>query len=99
MADDCVKEDDLPYDVWRLRVIVGRLQRKIAKLKNQRDHYKERYDHYKHVINTQPFLERRWTSYEQMRKDIQYKKDLEQRVKEQSDLIKALQKELSEKAT
>lgn len=71
-------------------VRIGRLERKIEKLKKQRDHYKELYEHYATVISLQPYLERRWEDYEKRKIRDQYHKDLEKRVKEQEQLIKLL---------
>jgi phage shock protein A len=71
-------------------VKIGRLERKIEKLKQQRDYYKNHFEHYKHVISMQPYLERRLTSYEENKKELERIKGLEARVKEQEKLIKLL---------
>lgn len=72
------------------QVRIGRLEKKIRKLEQQRDHFKERYEHYAHVISMQPYLERRWESYTAMKTEIERIKQLEARVREQALLIKAL---------
>ncbi len=49
-------------------VKVGRLEKKIAKLKKQRDHWKEQYEYYKRVIETSPVVLYRYEQYEHRRK-------------------------------
>lgn len=71
-------------------VKIGRLQRKIEKLKKQRDHYKELYEHYEKVISMQPYIERRYNSFIEMKKEVERIRGLEARVKEQEKLIKLL---------
>lgn len=86
-SDTSVVEKPDPKDVK-----IGRLQRKIEKLTQQRDHYKQKHDYYANVISMQPYLERRWTSFEERRKEQERIKGLEARVKEQEQLIKILNK-------
>jgi hypothetical protein len=42
------------------QIKIGRLLRKIAKLQEQRDQSKALVEHYKHVLEVQPYLERRF---------------------------------------
>lgn len=71
-------------------VRIGRLERKLNKVKKQRDHYKELYEHYAKVISMQPYIERRYNSFIEMQKEVQRIRGLEARVKEQEKLIKLL---------
>jgi ppGpp synthetase/RelA/SpoT-type nucleotidyltranferase len=68
----------------------GRLLKKIGKLTKQRDHYRELYEYYQKVISMQPYLEKRYQSYTQMLEERTRIKNLENRVKEQEQLIKLL---------
>lgn len=79
---------------YDLHVRIGRLERKLEKVKKQRDHFKELYQHYAKVIELQPYIERRWEDYEKRKQRELYHKGLEQRVKEQALLIEALRKEI-----
>ena len=72
----------------------GRLLKKIEKLKNQRDHHKQKREYYAKVISMQPYLERRFETYAEMKQERDRVKALENRVKEQEQLIAALNKEL-----
>ena len=72
----------------------GRLLKKIEKLKNQRDHHKQKHEYYAKVISMQPYLERRFETYAEMKQERERVKALENRVKEQEQLIAALNKEL-----
>lgn len=72
----------------------GRLLKKIEKLKNQRDHHKQKHEYYAKVISMQPYLERRFETYTEMKQERERVKGLEKRVKEQEQLIAALNKEL-----
>lgn len=72
------------------KITIGRLNKKIERLKKQRDHFKEQYDHYFKVIETQPYLETRYKSYEESKRTREHTKDLEKRVKEQEMLIEFL---------
>ena len=74
-------------------VRIGRLQKKIEKLKKQRDFHQERHEHYSKVLSLQPFLERR---YELFTERVEREKKNKQNVKtieEQSKLIDMLLKE------
>ena len=73
-------------------VRIGRMQKKIDRLKAQRDSIKKDLEHYQQVISMQPHLKRRFESYSEMVTERQRVKDLENRVKEQAELIRLLQK-------
>lgn len=68
----------------------GRLLKKIEKLKKQRDYHKQKHEYYAKVISMQPYLEKRYVSYEDAKTERQRTKDLEARNKEQAQLIKLL---------
>lgn len=71
-------------------VIIGRLNKKIDKLKKQRDFHQQRHQHYAKVISLQPYIEKRWQAYEDRMKEIERVKQLDKRVKEQEMLIRIL---------
>lgn len=71
-------------------VIIGRLQKKVAKLQKQRDHYKQQVVHYKEVMDAHPMTEYRYKKYKEMIAEQEYVKALETRVKEQAQLIQLL---------
>lgn len=73
-------------------VRIGRMQKKIDRLKAQRDSIKKDLEHYQEVISMQPHLKRRFESYSEMVTERLRVKDLENRVKEQAELIRLLQK-------
>lgn len=79
--------------VEKLQVRVGRLLKKIDKLKKQRDHYKEQHSHYVHIIEMQPYIERRWKSYTEEVEKRKYHQQNAKTVVEQSKLIEMLTKE------
>jgi hypothetical protein len=90
--DNLNKTSDVAKEPY-LTTKIGRLKRKIEKLKNQRDHYKEQHSHYAHIIEMQPYIERRWTSYtERVEREKQNKQNANT-VEEQSKLISLLMKE------
>ena len=72
-------------------VRIGRMQKKIDRLKAQRDSIKKDLEHYQEVISMQPYLERRYKNYSEMVTERLRVKDLETRVKEQAKLIQLLQ--------
>lgn len=77
----------------------GRLLKKIEKLKKQRDHYKQQHEYYAKVISMQPYLERRFETYSEMKEERERVKALEKRVKEQEQLIIMMNKELHNEKT
>ena len=76
-----------------LNVKLSRLQRKIEKLKKQRDYHAQRHEYYAKVISMQPYIEKRWTDYQERKNEQERVKNLEQRVDEQALLIRILSKE------
>ena len=85
--------DELSKD----QITIGRLKKKIEKLKNQRDSYKKKYEHYKLVFNESPYVESRYNRYmafientKTLKADM---KQLEARCKEQAMLIDELSKD------
>lgn len=80
----------LETDADVLRVVIGRLQKRITKLTKQRDHYKEVLEHYKAVIGGDWRIERRYSTYQEMLTERKRIKALENRVQEQAELIKRL---------
>lgn len=79
--------------VEKLQVRIGRLLKKIDKLKKQRDHYKEQHSHYAHIIEMQPYIERRYEDYTERVKREQLNRQNAKTVVEQSKLIEMLMKE------
>jgi len=73
-------------------VVVGRLKKKITKLTKQRDFYHSRLKHYEEVLLMQPYLDTRYKKYIEMKEEQLYMKDLENRCREQSQLIQVLSK-------
>jgi len=73
-------------------VRIGRMQKKIDRLKAQRDSIKKDLENYQEVLSMQPHLKRRFETYSEMVTERLRVKDLENRVKEQAELIRLLQK-------
>ena len=71
-------------------VEIGRLKKKLNKMRDQRDKARADLEHYKKVISMQPHLENRYKSYEARLAEMKRVKDLEKRVEEQAMLIAAL---------
>ena len=71
-------------------VEIGRLTKKLNKMRDQRDKARADLEHYKKVISMQPHLENRYKSYEARLAEMKRVKDLEKRVEEQAMLIAAL---------
>lgn len=76
---------------------IGRLLKKIEKLRQQRDYSRKQLHHYREVISTQPYLESRYKSYTDAQNERARVKDLEKRVKEQEQLIILLNRTINEK--
>ena len=70
---------------------IGRLERKIVKLKKTVAHYMERCESYEHVINLNPMLVTRHQSYTEAVEERKRVKQLEERVQEQAKLIRILE--------
>ena len=79
--------------VKQLQVRIGRLQKKIEKLKKQRDFHEERHEHYARILRLQPYLERRYESYTDRIKREELNKQNAKTVIEQSKLIEMLMRE------
>lgn len=73
---------------------IGRLNKKLNKVLDQRNKARAELDHYKHVISMQPHLVTRYEDYQDRIAERQRVKDLEDRVKEQATLIGKLQLEI-----
>ena len=69
---------------------LGRLTKKLNKIKDQRDKARKDLEYYKKVISMQPYIAKRYESYENRIAEIKRVKDLETRVQEQAKLIDAL---------
>jgi uncharacterized coiled-coil protein SlyX len=68
-------------------VMIGRLNKKMNKLRDQRDKARKELEHYAKVISMQPHLGRRYESYAERIAERKRVKDLEARVKEQAKLL------------
>lgn len=66
---------------------IGRLERKIEKLKRQVNYYKEQCCHYQAVINLHPGLVTRHRTYTEFLEEKKRVAQLEERVREQAKLI------------
>lgn len=77
------------------QVIIGRLMKKLNKMKDQRDKARKDLAHYAKVISMQPYLETRYKNYEERVAERDRIKGLDARVKEQAALILQLQKEIA----
>ena len=66
---------------------IGRLNKKMNKLRDQRDKARKELEHYAKVISMQPHLERRYESYAERVAERKRVKDLEARVEEQAKLL------------
>jgi chromosome segregation ATPase len=73
---------------------LGRLTKKLNKIKDQRDKARKDLEYYKKVVSMQPYIAKRYESYENRIAEIKRVKDLEARVQEQAKLIDAM-KELN----
>ena len=73
-------------------VRIGRLNKKMNKLRDQRNKATKELEHYKEVLDNHPYIQYRHKNYTEMVAERQRVKDLEVRVKEQAELIRLLQK-------
>ena len=71
-------------------VEIGRLTKKLNKMKDQRDKARKEIEHYKAVISSHPYLINRHKSYQERIAEMKRVKDLETRVEEQALLISTL---------
>jgi ppGpp synthetase/RelA/SpoT-type nucleotidyltranferase len=76
-----------------LQIMVGRLQKKVAKLQQQRDYYRQRCEHYREVLSMHPAIEFNHRTYTEQKAERERMRGLEQRVNEQAMLIKKLSRE------
>ena len=74
-------------------VTIGRLRRRIDRLKTQRDYFLDQVAHYQKILRDAPFIERQWERHQERVRDSRRLKELEVRVQEQSALIERLMKE------
>ena len=72
---------------------IGRLERKIEKLKKRVAHYMNRCANYESVINLNPMLVHRYKNYTEVMEERSRVRQLEERVNEQAKLIRILEKE------
>lgn len=71
-------------------VEIGRLTKKMNKVKDQRDKARKELKHYQEVMRAMPYLQRRYEMYMDMLKKEDSMQSLKLRVKEQSLLIAKL---------
>jgi len=71
-------------------VEIGRLTRKMNKVKDQRDKARKELQHYKTVLSELPYLKRRYDLYMELKEKQETMQALKLRVKEQSLLIAKL---------
>ena len=68
-------------------VEIGRLTKKLNKMKDQRDKARKEIEHYKAVLSSHPYLVNRHKTYQERIAEMKRVKDLEKRVEEQAMLI------------
>lgn len=69
------------------QIAVGRLQKRIAKLQQQRDHFRHQCEVYREVLSLHPALEHRHRTWVEARAERERVRGLEDRIKEQAALI------------
>lgn len=69
---------------------IGRLEKRIRKLTEQRDHYKTEYLKLREFLDMFPYYERRARQLFEERDERKRVKEIETRCKEQAELIKKL---------
>lgn len=72
------------------QIKIGRLEKKIKKLIQQRDHFKQEFDRYFKIFAEQQWIAHHHRSYNEFLKERKELADLKARVTEQELLIKAL---------
>lgn len=72
-------------------VEIGRLTKKLNKMRDQRDKARADLEYHKKVVAMQPYLETRYKTYEDRVAERRRIEDLEVRVQEQAKLIQLLQ--------
>jgi hypothetical protein len=73
-------------------VRIGRLTKKMDKIRDQRDKARKELEHYKKVLDNHPYIQFRHKNYTEMVNERLRVKALETRVEEQAKLIQLLQK-------
>lgn len=68
-------------------VMIGRLTKKMNKLRDQRDKARKELEQYKKILNNHPYIEYRHKNYTEMVAERKRVKDLEARVEEQAKLL------------
>jgi hypothetical protein len=76
-------------------VTIGRLTKKMNKIKDQRDKARHELAQYKTVLRDLPNLQRRYDDYQKWKKEQETLHTMKTRIIEQSLLIERLQKELN----
>lgn len=71
-------------------VQIGRLTRKMNKLKDQRDKARAELIHYRYVMRQMPYLRNRFDEYMTWKKEQETMLEMKKRIKEQSLLIEKL---------
>jgi hypothetical protein len=66
---------------------IGRLNKKMNKLRDQRDKARKELGQYKEILNNHPYIQYRHKNYTEMVAERLRVKDLEARVKEQAKLL------------
>jgi chromosome segregation ATPase len=74
---------------------LGRLTKKMNKVKDQRDKARHELAQYKTVLRDLPNLQRRYDEYQKWKKEQETMHTMKTRINEQSLLIERLQKELN----
>ncbi len=72
------------------QTLIGRLEKRNAKLKQQRDFFRQRCVHYAEVLNLHQSIEVRHRSFTEQMAERERIRGLEQRIKEQALLIQQL---------
>ena len=81
----------MKYQPTPHHVEIGRLTKKLNKMRDQRDKARADLEHYKRIISIQPYLETRYKTYEDRMAERRRIEELETRVQEQARLIQILQ--------
>lgn len=76
-------------------VAIGRLTKKMNKIKDQRDKARKELTQYKTVLRDLPNLQRRYDDYQKWKKEQETMHTMKVRINEQTMLIERLQKELN----
>jgi len=77
-------------DIKKMVVRIGRLEKKIEKLRNQREHYREQVEFRDKILQYYPYAKRSYDTYKEAVKKSEELIMLRKRVKEQELLIERL---------